>query len=73
MDWVKVLILIVSNVGFVTFLFFLNGSVVRSNTIDILNLINVARKDNLDLIAGIHEEIKDLNVRLSTLEERNKK
>ena len=62
MDWMQILTLILTNIGFVTALFFWSRSESRAD----------ARRCE-DLIAAIQAEIKDFHGRLCDLEARNKK
>ena len=62
MDWTQVLAIILGNVALIIPLFFWNRSEANSD-----------RRDMMNLIRGIQEEMKDFHGRLCAIEERNRK
>jgi hypothetical protein len=59
MDWLQIITMIVTNIGFVTVMFLWNRSESRSD---------MRRCE--DMIMAIHGEIKDFHARLCVIEER---
>lgn len=62
MDWSHVLAIVLGNIAIVAPLFFWNRSESNSDRRDIMNLIQ-----------SIHDEMKDFHGRLCSIEEKNKK
>ena len=66
MEWLQVLTLIVSNIGFVTVLFLWNRSESRNDYRHMENRTEA-------ILNAIKEEIKDFHGRLCAIEERRRK
>lgn len=69
MDWIQFTIMIISFVG----LFAWNRSESRADWRHMDSKIDEYRKETLDLIKAIQQEIKDFHQRLCDIEERTKK
>jgi uncharacterized membrane protein YccC len=69
MDWAQVLTIIGSNIA----LFIWARTESNSDRKQLENIINADRKDMLQIIREIKDEMKDFHGRLCSIEERNKK
>jgi uncharacterized membrane protein len=73
MDWTQFATFVTANMVFTLTLWLWNRSESRSDMKQIAQEASADRRDMLQLIRGIQEEIKDFHGRLCAIEEKNKR